>query len=228
MSEPLANAWIDRVAHDLRGPLSPMQTAVYLLREPAIDDAQRDELLAVLERQIKRLSDMIGEFSDFGLGEAGRLVARCEAVDIASLVADLTASLRACPPRVTLDADVRGLQVEGDVLRLAQLFRILLGMQLARGQVAAVQARLEASDGHLRMRCALPCTGASDALAELLLAAPHPDPPDDTLGFGLVIAGAIATAHGGSLRGHASGPDTLEFVLELPCAVQPGLAPEPG
>ena len=66
------------------------------------------------------------------------------------------------------------------------------------------------------MACAVPCRDATDDLGEALLRAPHPDPPDDALGFGLLIAEAIADAHGGQLRGRASAPDTLEFLLELP------------
>ncbi len=216
------SAWIDRVAHDLRGPLAPMQTAVYLLREPGVDAGQHGELLGVLERQIARLSGMISEFSDFGRAETGQLLARRESVEIASLVGDVATSLKPCLPDIRLAEEVTGFEVEGDVLRLSQLFRTLLGLQLARGEATPVSAHLDTGGTGLRMRCAVRCAGPSDDLAALLLAGPHPDPPDDTLGFGLIIARAIATAHGGSLRGRAAGPDTLAFVLELPRA---GAAP---
>src|SRR5690606_32218641 len=56
----------------------------------------------------------------------------------------------------------------------------------------------------------------SDALIAALLNSPHPDPPDDALGLGLMIAVAIAEAHGGSLQGRAGAGDTVELVLELP------------
>src|SRR5690606_38079015 len=88
VSAPVARTWMDRVAHDLRGPLAPMQTAVYLLREPGIADAQRDELLAVLERQIQRLGGMIDEFSDLGRAGTGQLLVRREAIDVELLVSD--------------------------------------------------------------------------------------------------------------------------------------------
>ncbi|GEM_PF-746746 len=215
-----ANAWMDRVAHDLRGPLAPMQTAVYLLREGAIADNQREELLAVLDRQIQRLSGMIREFSDFGRSETRRLVSRRDLIDVEQLLADLVCRLQGRAPRLSIDAQVAGLQVRGDILRLAQLFETLLGTQLSRDHRVPVQARVERLGGQLRMTCALHCCGASDALAEALLSAPHPDPPDDTLGFGLLIASAIAEAHGGELRGRASAPDTVELTLDLPCATE--------
>lgn len=220
LSPSLRNTWVDRVAHDLRGPLAPMQTATYLLRDPEIDAAQRDELLDLLEQQIRRLSQMIGEVSDFGRAEAGRLVTRRERVEVESLVADLAGSLHT-PPRIELDASAHGVLLEGDILRIAQMFQLLLGMRLARGVPAPVAARLESGRGRLSMRCTVACPEASDELVDLLLAAPHPDPPDDTLGFGLVIAGAIAAAHGGRLHGHASDGEHVELVLELPCVRPP-------
>jgi len=218
MTRGKANAWMDRVAHDLRGPLAPMQTAVYLLREGMIADDQREELLAVLDRQIQRLSGMIGEFSDFGRSETRRLVSRRDLIDVEQLLADLVGRLHDRAPRLSIAAEVRGLQIQGDILRVAQLFETLLGIQLSRGRRVPVQARVERVDGQLRMTCALHCGGASDALAKALLSAPHPDPPDDTLGFGLLIASAIAEAHGGELRGRAGAPDIVELTLELPCA----------
>lgn len=226
MSPPLDDAWMDRVAHDLRGPLAPMQTAVYLLREPGIDADQREELLALLERQIQRLGGMITEFDDLGRARAGRLLGRHDTIEVESLLAEAVELLQARPPQVTLAPDVRGLAIQGDPQRLGQLFRILLGQQLARGAPAPVQARLEHVDGRLRMHCRMHCSGVSDALVTALLTSPHPDPPDDALGLGLVIAGAIARAHDGRLDGRAADVDTLELVLELPAAPAPEGAPD--
>jgi len=216
VSSPQVKAWMARLAHDLRGPLAPMQTAVYLLRDSQVSDDQRDELLAVMERQVQRLSGMIDEFSDLGRAAEGRLVARREAIDLELLVADTVARLSAQAPQVDFGAGAREAQLEGDVLRVAQLFHALLGLQLSRSHPLPVQARLERTGDRVIMTCSVHCRDASDALIAALLTAPHPDPADDALGLGLVIAVAIAEAHGGSLRGRARGDDALELVLELP------------
>ncbi|MBJ6978342.1 HAMP domain-containing sensor histidine kinase [Luteimonas sp. MC1895] len=213
---PLDRTWLDRLAHDLRGPLSPIQTAVYLLRAPGVDAGQRDELLAVLDRQAQRLGAMIDEFSDLVQADRGGLVASQEVVDVGMLVADAIARLPARPPRVDFAPDAGQLEVEGDGRRLGQLFDALLGLQAARGCTTPVEARIERSATGLRMACTARCPDASDALAASLLESPHPDPPDGALGLGLVVASAIARAHGGRLLAHASGADALEFVLELP------------
>ena len=220
---------MERVAHDLRGPLAPMLTAIYLLRDPRTADGQRDELLAVLERQIQRLGGMIDEFSDLGRAGTGQLLVRRETIDVELLVSDTASRLQARAPQVSWSPGARGLEIEGDVLRIAQLFHTLLGMQLARGQPEPVQARLELAGGRLRMTCALHCSDVSDALIAALLTSPHPDPPDDALGLGLMIATAIAQAHGGSLQGRAGAGDIVELVLELPAGrAAAGAVPAPG
>jgi signal transduction histidine kinase len=216
MNMPLAKSWMERLAHDLRGPLSPMQTAVYLLRDPGLGAEQRDELLAVIERQIQRLGGMINEFSDLGRADQGRLLARRDAIDLELLVLDTVARLQEAPPRVEFAPGTQALRIDGDVQRIAQLFHVLLGLQLSRSRPMPVTARIDHDGTHMTMVCAVHCRDASDALIAALLASPHPDPPDDALGLGLVIAAAIAEAHGGSLRGRASGDETLELVLQLP------------
>ncbi|MGI8560410.1 MAG: sensor histidine kinase [Luteimonas sp.] len=216
MTTPRAASWMDRLAHDLRGPLSPMQTAVYLLRDELVVGSERAELLAVMERQLRRLGGMIDEVSDLGRAEKGRLVARREPLDLELLIADITARLHARPPEITFAPDVQTVELNGDVLRLGQLFRVLLGLQLTRGVPAAVQAHIAwAAPGRLRMVCVVPCHDATDALAHALLAMPQTDPPDEGLGLGVMIACAIAEAHGGHLEAQA-GNHAVELVLELP------------
>ncbi len=217
MSAPPASSWMDRLAHDLRGPLSPMQTAVYLLRDPEVGETERAELLAVMDRQLRRLGNMIDEVGDLGRAEKDRLVGRREPIELELLVNDLVTRLQAQPPVVTFAADAQAVELDGDVLRLGQMLQTLLGLQLSRNHPAPVHAHIDwAAPAQLRIACTVPCRDASDALVEALLTAPHPDPPDEGLGLGLLIACAIADAHGGSLRGQMHTPDSVELVLELP------------
>ena len=47
MSPPVP--WLDRLAHDLRGPLMPLQTAAYLLRSGHLEPERQQELFAQWE-----------------------------------------------------------------------------------------------------------------------------------------------------------------------------------
>lgn len=214
---PQARTWMGRLAHDLRGPLSPMQTAIFLLRDGQVGEVERNELLAVMERQVRRLGGMIDEVGDLGRAEEGRLLGRREPIDLELLLGDIVTRLQAQAPVISFAPDARAATVDGDVLRLAQLLQSLLGLQFSRPQPSPVHAHVDwAAPGLWRMRCTVSCQDPSDALVEALLTTPHPDPPDDGLGLAIVIARAIAEAHGGRLHGHARAPDAIALVLELP------------
>lgn len=209
-------AWLDRLAHDLRGPLSPLQAAAELLRDPGTGDAERERLLDVLDDQVRRLDTMVNEFSDLLAADRGQLVLAREVIAVPALVTDAVAAMPRPRPTVAFAPGSEGLRIEGDPRRIAQLFTALLGLLVPPGCEAPVEARIEREGDRMRMACTAPCRDATDLLAASLLAAPHPDPPDGALGLGLMLAAAIARAHGGQLRGRAHGGDALEFVLELP------------
>ena len=75
--------WFDRLAHDLRGPLTSLQTAAYLLRtDPAGPNAK--DLADLVVRQSQRMGRMIEELDDWSRAEQRRLVDRREQVDLES------------------------------------------------------------------------------------------------------------------------------------------------
>jgi signal transduction histidine kinase len=67
--------WLDRIAHDLRGPLMPLQTAAYLLRSGQLDPVRQAELVDVIDRQTRQLSRMIEELGDWLRASQQRLIA---------------------------------------------------------------------------------------------------------------------------------------------------------
>ena len=216
MNKPRVATWMDRLAHDLRGPLAPMLTAIYLLREGSADGRQRHDLLEMMERQVQRLAGMIDEVGDIGRAEKGRLVGRMESIDVDLLLDDTVARIQAAPPEITFEPGARGQRIEGDILRIGQLLKTLLGLQFSRQHPVPVRARLANTGEGLRLSCTVHCRNATALPAGALLDMPHPEPQDDSLGLGLVIAAAIAQAHGGSLQCDAVADDTLELVLDLP------------
>jgi signal transduction histidine kinase len=208
MNEP--PGWLDRIAHDLRGPLMPLQTAAYLLRSGQLDAARQEELIGVIERQTRHMARMIDELGDWMRANQQRLLGAREPCDIALLLEYATTGAQVPPPQVE-DAS-GGATVDGDSQRLTQLLRILLGYSATTGEAPTV--RLDRVDAHLRVDVLGPAA-AEEAPAATLFEAPQSTPFDGGLGLQLLLARRIAEAHGGTLEASdADGQRRLR--LELP------------
>ena len=205
-----APSWLDRIAHDLRDPLAPLQTACYLLRRDDLDTERRQELLAMIERQTRRLGDMIEELGDW---------TRVNGVQ------PLLGAREPCAPALLLEYALAGSAVDatvsdsagddamigGDPQRLTQLLRILLEYAHTRGATPAISLHTEAGRLLLDLRIA----GAAPEPAQLAGLFEQPQPFDGGLGLRLLIARAIARGHGGELSAMVVD-DALQLRCDLP------------
>ena len=205
------NAWLDRLAHDLRGPLAPLQTATYLLQQDDLDEARRTELLAILQRQVQRLGAMLEELGDWVRAGRGKLLGEREPCEPAMLLdhAIVAAGFAGLP----VDDDGAIAIVDGDARRLTQLLRTLLDFARAHGATPAVSLRSDAARTSIRV--GLP--GVSVGSPAELVDAPEGEPFDEGLGLRLLLAQEIARAHGGDLSAGDDG-GSLVFRCELPLA----------
>jgi signal transduction histidine kinase len=216
MSLPGADhAWLDRLAHDLRGPLAPLQTATYLLQRDDIDEDRRKELLAMLERQVRRLGAMLEELGDWVRVGRGKLLGKTEPCEPVMLLdhALVGAGLAGTP----VDDDGTIAVVDGDPQRLTQLLRTLLDFARARGATPMVSLRT--GGARIAVRIALP--GVRVEAPGELVESQEGDPFDEGLGLRLLLAREIARAHGGDLSAGNDG-DALVFLCELPLSGEAG------
>jgi signal transduction histidine kinase len=214
MTESLS--WLDRLAHDLRGPLMPLQTAAYLLRRGEVDPERQQELLALIERQTRRLAGMIDELGDWSrVLQRTLLLAREPCVP--ALLLDDAIGANALVERFRPDIvdDSGDAQVEGDPVRLTQLLRTLLEFAT---RLRPARVRMHAVDGELRIEVL--DTGATPDAGQLatLLEQPMPEPFDEGLGLRMLIARAIAEAHAGSLEAGVAPGGGLRLDCRLPLA----------
>jgi signal transduction histidine kinase len=211
--KPGDTVWLDRLAHDLRGPLAPLQTASYLLQREDLDPARRQELLAMLERQTRRLGRMLDELDDWARAGRGRLLGQREPCEPALLLdyAIVGSNLGG----IVVDDDGSIAVVDGDSQRLTQLLRSLLDYSVARGGIDAITLR--SSDGRAVVEVRVAGVAATPGDATGLLEAPQSNPYDEGLGLRLLLAREIAAAHGGELSARVEG-ETLVLRCELPLA----------
>lgn len=216
--------WLDRLAHDLRGPLSPLQTASYLLQREDLDPARRQELLQMLERQSRRMARMLDELEDWARAGQGRLLGASEPCEPVLLLdyALVGAGLAGTP----VDDDGAIAVVEGDSRRLTQLLRTLIDYSIARGGPPALRIRSAAGRVAIEAELPGPAPDSPDAV-QALLAEREDEPFDEGLGLRLLLARRIAQAHGGDLVAAIHG-ERLVLRCELPLSGDTAATPAQG
>lgn len=192
--------WFDRIAHDLRGPLMPLQTAAYLLRSERsagqLDAQRQQELIEIIERQARRLGRMIDEIGDWSRAQQRRLLGARAPCELATMIDLAIGAIPGCTLEPRLAPDCAGVCVHCDQLRLVQMFKALIEYAQARGG-ATVDVRRDGGTVQVRV---IDSGEAPDATAlPVLLDQPDPAPHDEGLGLRLLVAKAIAEAHGGTL-----------------------------
>ncbi len=212
--------WLDRLAHDLRGPLTPLQTAAYLLKSGQIDTVQQQELFALIDRQTRVLSGMIDELGDWSQANRGLLSCGRDACDIGMLL-DIASStmkpVNGVMPSIRDESD--GAVVTGDQVRLVELLRTLTGYVLARVPSVAPTIRVSRQGAMVQIDVsALGETAVDHAEIAAIFEHPLPEPYDGGLGLKLLIARAIAVAHSGSLMAEAIPEGGVLIRCDLPVA----------
>lgn len=202
----------ERLVHDLKGPLSPLQTAAYLLRRTELPADKRIELAETVERQARRMAGMIEELGDWVRAREGRLVTRRRPVELAYVVDLALGGVPQLATQPQVDPAARHVQVDGDETRLGQAIGALLAFAAARDPAPTVRVWVDGGEATVDVMDA----GADVGAPEALLSAPLPEPYDQGLGLRLIVADAIAQAHGGRLEANAAAPGVaMRLVLPV-------------
>jgi two-component system sensor histidine kinase ChvG len=119
------------VAHEIKNPLSSMQSAIETLRRIE-DPAQRQRLLSIIGEDVTRLDRLISDISDASRIDAELSRVATEKVDVAPILETLKelddATREEAGPRLLVDAPMSSrltVQAVGD--RLVQVLRNLIG-----------------------------------------------------------------------------------------------------
>lgn len=215
-------SWMSKWAHDLRGPLSPIQSALFLLRHGGVEGAERDELFDLIDRQMRRLTGMIDEIGDWVRADQGRLLTRSGTVDLAQMI-EASRGFGATAVDVEYVGDAEAACVLGDASRIASLVSTFFWLVSAPAEDTDASGRrnaatVEADEQNVRMSGALNPAMLGGGAVETLFTQPQPAPLGDGLGLRLLIASAIARGHGGELDTQPRADGGVDVVLRLPRA----------
>ena len=118
------------LAHELRNPLSPMTSAVALLQMPEASPQTRDKALVVLERQLRHIVRLVNDLLDASRVTTGKLSLHNESVNVGELLNTIVDGAQALATQqgltLSLQLPPRPLHVDGDAIRLTQVFSNLL------------------------------------------------------------------------------------------------------
>src|SRR5207249_2641515 len=195
------------LGHELRNPLSPIVTALHLLK---LRGREWSRELAVIERQVNHLTRLVDDLLDVSRITRGKVELKQRPIEIHSVITkavEMTSPLlEERQHRLTVDVPAAGLVVNGDADRLAQVVANLL----------ANAAKYTPTGGHVRVRAGgdgneVAVDIADDGqglspdlvphLFDLFVQGPRTsDRREGGLGLGLTLVRSLVAMHGGRVE----------------------------
>jgi two-component system CheB/CheR fusion protein len=219
--------FIATLSHELRNPLAPIRTGVYLLGQAEAGSALARKTLAIIERQVTHMTRLIDDLLDVTRITRGKIELHRAPIELGEIVRrvadDHAASFTA--DRVWLDSDVtdQPVWVDGDAARIVQvLTNLLSNAQKFTPPSGTVTIALErvADDAVLRVRDT--GNGVSPHLLDRVFE-PFTQAPQTIersrggLGLGLAMSKGIIELHGGTIALASKGPGSgTEVTVTLP------------
>ncbi len=236
------------LGHELRNPLSPIVTALQLMRLRGSTETQRER--AIIERQVDHLVRLIDDLLDVSRITRGNIELKVETVqlvDVLTKAVEMASRLlEQRSHRLILDVD-RTLVWQGDPVRLAQAVANLL-TNAARytdigGEIQLSARRdgkasedsgggngnVERSEGTIVIQVRDNGIGIGvemlPHLFDLFYQGPRKiDRQEGGLGIGLALVKNLVELHGGSVAATSEGPGRgSEFTIRLPALARPEL-----
>jgi two-component system CheB/CheR fusion protein len=223
--------FLSMLAHELRNPLAPIAMAVELLGKMVADSPSLQSLHSILARQTEHLTRLVEDLMDATRISTGKIKVRKSPVLLSQLMAQALETsqpqLNAHHQKVTLHMPEEPIWLDGDLVRLAQLFCNLLNNASkfsADGSPIDVTATREAE----RVLISVKDQGMGiaperqDGVFELFAQGPVAGEFRATgLGVGLSLVRTIAQLHGGEVKVFSEGVDKgSEFTVTLPVWTQ--------
>jgi PAS domain S-box-containing protein len=215
------------LGHELRNPLSPILTALQLMKLRGSDASERER--TVIERQVTHLTRLVDDLLDVSRIARGKVELKEEIVEIAEIVAKAieisSPLLEQRTHTLHVHAQRKGLRVKGDPTRLSQVVSNLLTNAAKYTPPGGhITIRTDGDDREVVVRVQDTGMGiAPDVLPRVfdlfVQERQAIDRSQGGLGLGLTIVRNLVERHGGTVSASSDGPGQgSEFVVRLPRA----------
>jgi two-component system sensor histidine kinase CreC len=205
------NDYVQTLTHELKSPLSAIRGAAELLHEPAMPPADRERFVANIERETRRIEELVDRLSELAELESRRRLLTTEPVALQPLLEELVASAQARGAAraigVTLAVNERGWGapwVEGDAFLLRRAVRNLLDNALDFSpEGGTVRLECESASRSIDLRVIDRGPGipdyADDKVFEKFYSLARPHTQKKSTGLGLAFVKEIAELHHGRI-----------------------------
>ena len=232
------NEFIAMLAHEIRNPIAPIQSAVSVMRRSALDAAAQERMRDVIERQARRLARIADDMADISRVTRGALKIEREPLDPAQVI---ERAVEAAMPQIEaaghdLQLDVPpGLPlIDGDLERLVQVFGNLLS-NAARYTPAGGEIRVWARPEHEQVAIGIRDNGRGISAQDLpkifgmfMQGRTALERVGRGLGVGLALARNIVELHAGTIEAQSEGEGKgAQFIVRLPMSTEPSARAAP-
>ena len=215
------------LGHELRNPLASIHNGIHLLGHQTEDTPAPQKIRAMIERQVRRMTQLLDDLLDVSRITNGRLHLQLERIDLRDVVSNaietLESDIKRRNHRLTTALPDAPVWLQADPGRLEQVFVNLLAnasKYTDTGGELAVWMHVRDGQAIVRVRDSGIgiAPGALPHLFDLFRQADAAAPRSQSgLGIGLALVRNLVDAHGGSVTGASAGlGQGSEFTVRLP------------
>ncbi|GAA0425681.1 ATP-binding protein [Massilia aurea] len=220
------NEFLAMLAHELRNPLVPISVSAGLLERGPVASLPLGRLTAVIQRQVDHMARLLDDLLDAARLSSGKITLSIEPLRLAEVLEHAAETImprvRERSQRLTIAHDRRDPVVDGDRVRLTQVFTNLLNNASKYTQDGGqVTVSVRCDDG-IAVTIADNGAGMSDETIgrafELFTQGPRTlARSEGGLGVGLNVVRNLVSMHGGSVTAGSDGPGHgSTFTVRLP------------
>jgi signal transduction histidine kinase len=229
------------LAHELRNPLAPIRSAVKVLNLKGSGVPEARWSREIIERQVQHLTRLVDDLLDISRITRNKLVLQKSRIELAVVIGGAVDSSRPLIEQyahtLTVSLPSRPLYVDGDAVRLSQVFQNLLNNA----------AKYTERGGRIWLTAERQDDGVVVRVKDTGVGIPHDTLPrlfemfyqadrsleraQGGLGVGLTLVRRLVDAHGGRIEARSQGVGKgSEFIVHLPLVTQPAdvLVPRTG
>ena len=215
------------LAHELRNPLAPIRNGLQIMQLAETNGETLEQVRTMMERQLGQMIRLVDDLLDVSRISQGKLVLRKERVELAAVLNNAVETSRplieSCDHQLTVDLPPSPVWLNGDVIRLGQIFANLLNNA----------AKYSERGGHIRLNVERQRSDVAISIKDAGVGIPSDMLPkifdmftqvdrsleksQSGLGIGLTLVKRLVEMHGGSIEARSEGQGRgSEFVVRLP------------